>query len=446
VSKTTDYVPDEKENGVTLDDFCAYMRQANAFFFVPCRELWPGSNIDKRLPPVKVLDSHGKPMRIKSKPVIMAPSKWLIQNRPVEQTTWAPGWPLYIHNKLCTENGWIDRKGCTSFNQYRAPQIGPGDANKAGPWLDHVNKIYPDEAEHIIVFLAHRVQRPQEKINHALVLGGAQGIGKDTLVEPARRAIGTWNFHDVAPTHMIDSAFNGYAKAVILRVSEGRDLGETDRFKFYDHLKTLITTPPDTIRVNEKHLREYYILNCIALIITTNYKTDGIYLPADDRRHLVAWSGLTKEDFPKDYWRKLWRWYENEGGFGHVAAILAQLDISDFDPKAPPPKTPAFWDIVNANTAPEDAELADVVDELGRPDVLTIAQLITAATGEILPWLIDRKNRRAIPHRLERCGYVSVRGPSDGQWKINGARQTIYGKVNLSPKDREAAARTLSNG
>src|SRR5262249_26102406 len=160
-----------------------------------------------------------------------------------------------------------------------------------------------------------------------------------------------------------------------------------DRFKFYDHLKTLITTPPDTIRVNEKHLREYYILNCIALIITTNYKTDGIYLPADDHRHLVAWSGLTKEDFPKDYWRKLWRWYENEGGFGHVAAILAQLDISDFDPKAPPPKTPAFWDIVNANTAPEDAELADVVDELGRPDVLTIAQLITAATGEILPWL-----------------------------------------------------------
>jgi len=33
------------------------------------------------------------------------------------------------------------------------------------------------------------------------------------------------------------------------------------------------------------------------VIITTNHKTDGIYLPADDRRHMVAWSNLTKDDF-----------------------------------------------------------------------------------------------------------------------------------------------------
>ena len=35
-------------------------------------------------------------------------------------------------------------------------------------------------------WLAHRVQRPQEKINHALFLAGNQGIGKDTVLE--RRA------------------------------------------------------------------------------------------------------------------------------------------------------------------------------------------------------------------------------------------------------------------
>ena len=29
------------------------------------------------------------------------------------------------------------------------------------------------------------------------------------------------------------------------------------------------------------------------------------------------------------------------GGFEHVAAYLGELDISGFDPKAPPPKTPA---------------------------------------------------------------------------------------------------------
>jgi hypothetical protein len=64
----------------------------------------------------------------------------------------------------------------------------------AGRWLDHVHKVYPEEAEHIIQWLAHRVQRPQEKINHALVLIGHQGIGKDTLLEPVKTAVGPWNF------------------------------------------------------------------------------------------------------------------------------------------------------------------------------------------------------------------------------------------------------------
>ena len=49
-----------------------------------------------------------------------------------------------------------------------------------------------------------------------------------------------------------------------------------------------------------------------------------------------------------------------------------------FDPKAPPPKTPAFWDIVDANRAPEDAELADVLDKLGNPDATTLIQIANA--------------------------------------------------------------------
>ena len=43
--------------------------------------------------------------------------------------------------------------------------------------------------------------------------------------------------------------------------------------------------------------------------------------------------------------------------------------------KSPPLKTRAFWDIVNANIAPEDAEIADAIDALGNPDALTIKQL-----------------------------------------------------------------------
>jgi hypothetical protein len=158
----------------------------------------------------------------------------------------------------------------------------------------------------------------------------------------------------------------------------------------------------------------------------------------------VAWSDLTKEGFPEGYWNILWNWYEH-GGFASVAAYLTELDISGFDPKAPPPKTPAFWDIVDANRAPEDAELADILDDMENPDATTLIKIGQKAAGkEIEGWLKDRKNRRQIPHRLEKCGYVPVRNDfaKDGLWKI-GSRQVIYVKSALSITERIRAANDL---
>jgi hypothetical protein len=417
--------PAPEGSGVRLEDFVAYM-PAHNYIFTPCRETWPKSAVNARIKPVPVLTKSGQPKRDKNgKPIMMAPSTWLDRNRPVEQMTWCPGLPMQIKDRLVVLGGWIERKDVTCFNLYRPPLVVLGDAEKAGPWL------------------AHRVQQPGQKINHGLVMGGAQGIGKDTILAPVRYAVGTWNFFDVSPTHLL-GRFNNFAKSVILRVDEARDLGDVDRFKFYDHTKIYTASPPEVLRVDEKNLREHYVFNVLGFLITTNHKTDGIYLPADDRRHFVAWSIYTKEQFTKKYWNTLWRWYR-DGGFSHVAAYLSQLDISAFDPNAPPPKTPAFWDIVNANIAPEDAELADVIDALGNPPALHLKLLIAAATGDIAEWLMNRKNRRAIPHRLERCGYISVRNPNakDGYWVINGARQPVYAKNTLSVSDRLAAASKL---
>lgn len=224
-------------------------------------------------------------------------------------------------------------------------------------------------------------------------------------------------------------------------MSRSGDLGDKDRFQFYDHMKTYTASPPDVLRIDEKNLREYSIFNCCGVIITTNHKADGIFLPADDRRHYVAWCDLTREDFDLAYWNELWGWYA-EGGYGHVAAYLAAYDLSKFDPKAPPLKTSAFWDIVHASRAPEEAELADVLDQMNNPNATTLALITKAATGDIKEWLEERKNRRIVPHRLEQCGYVPVRNgdAKDGLWKISGARQVVYSKATLSIHDRRKAA------
>ena len=423
--------------GVERSDFQAFM-PGHAYIFVPTGELWPGSSVNSRIPPIEDgVDKEGKPKFISA-------SAWLDRNRPVEQMTWAPGLPKVIRDRLISDGGWIERNGVACFNLYREPTIGRGDASKAGPWIEHVRRVYPDDANHLITFFAHRVQRPHEKINHAIVLGGKPGIGKDTILEPVKRAVGPWNFQEVSPK-TIFGRFNGFVKCVILRISEARDLGDVDRYQFYEAMKVYCAAPPDTLRVDEKNLREYGVLNCCGVIITTNHKSDGIYLPPDDRRTYVAWSELSLEDFAEDYWPRLWGFYE-DGGDRHVAEYLRTLDIAGFNPKAPPLKTLAFWEIVDANRAPEDAELSDVLDRLGNPAAVTLDRIVNEAGAELGLWLRDRKSRRQIPHRLEQCEYVPVRNDpvKDGLWVIGGRRQAIYAKASLSVRDRVSSARELA--
>lgn len=445
------WVPDPAKaavtsEGVTLNDFHAYM-PTHGYIYRPTRAMWPGASVNSRIPPVPLFKANGEPLLDdEGKPRKISATAWLDRHRPVEQMTWAPGLPMTIADRLILlEGGWIERRGVTCFNLYHPPTIEPGDPRKATRWIAHVRYVYPSDAEHIMDWLAHRVQKPAEKINHALVLGGEQGIGKDTLLEPVKYAVGPWNFQEASPIQVL-GRFNGFLKAVVLRISEARDLGDFDRFQFYDHMKVYTAAPPDVLRVDEKYLREYPIANCCGVVITTNHKTDGIYLPADDRRHYVAWSDLTKDDerFQDGYWKDLWGWYE-EGSVRHVTAYLLERDLNDFDAKAPPPKTAAFWEIADANRPPEEPELADALDVLKNPDAVTLEMLRDASRGDFSDWICDRKNRRIIPHRLEKSGYVPVRNPdaTDGLWKNQSGRQVAYAKVAMTLSERIAAVTKL---
>lgn len=425
----------DSEDGVGLDDFFAYM-PGHTYLFRPTGELWPASSVDGRIPWLQL--SNGKSQR---------PSAWLDKHKPVEQMTWHPAEPELIWNRVLHESGWTPHAGASVFNRYRPSNPTVGDAALAGPWRDHLHRVYAAEAQHVEHWLAHHVQCPGEKVNHALVLGGAQGIGKDTILAPVKDAVGPWNWSDVSPGQLL-GRFNGWVKAVVVRVNEAHDLGEFDRFALYDHSKTYIAAPPDFVRVDEKHVPEHYVANVCGVIITSNHKTDGLYLPADDRRHFVAWSELKREDFDAGYWNHLWGWYR-AGGAGHVAAYLGTLDLSGFDCKAPPPKTAAFWAMVQASEAPESGELRDVIEQLGDPEALTVTHLVnTAANMQMLSLseeLRERKNRRALPHRLERVGYTPVRNPdaTDGLFKVSGRRVAVYARESLPLSLQIRAARSV---
>jgi len=435
-------------HGVTVEDFVAYHPQ-HFYIYTPVREMWITSGVNASCPLMPACKRNGDPILDKNgQQKLEAANIWIDKNHPVQQMTWAPGEPMLICDRQITEGGdWIEKRDTTCFNLYLPPTIAHGDSNDVAPWLEHIRRTYPDDADHMIKWFAQRVQHPQIKINHALFLGGSQGIGKDSILEPVKRAVGAVNFKEVTPGNII-GRFDGYLKAVVLRINEARDLGEVNRFTFYEHLKPLTATPPDVLRVDEKNLKEHYVLNCCGVIITSNHKANGIYLPANDRRTYVAWSNCKLEDFTEEYWNRLWQWYD-DGGDRNVAAYLATLDISDFNPKAPPPKTEAWWAIVNSNIASEEIELADVLQAMGNPQAVTLEQIVAAAHSggfiDLLDWFEDRKNRRAIPHRLAECGYEPVRNPDSrkGRWQAGGRDRAIYTQTGLSLGQRVTAARLL---
>ncbi|WP_454621321.1 primase-helicase family protein [Bradyrhizobium cenepequi] len=458
------------QRAITLQDFVAIM-SSGKYLFIPTRELWPSKSVNACIPPIPKKKKDGTPVLSKKtgEPILISASVWLDRKQRVEQISWVPGKPEIIVDKLVADGGWIARPGVSIFNLYRPSTIEIAGLNvtdaDVAPWLGHVKAIYPDNWEHIVKWLVHRVQRPFEKINHALLLGGSQGIGKDTILEPVKHAVGAWNFQEISPVAML-GRFNGFLRSVILRISEARDLGEVNRFAFYDHLKTIVTAPPDVLRIDEKNLREHYVFNVCGVILTTNYKTGGIYLPPDDRRTYVAWSTVEKEEFSEDYWKTLWSWYTEHDGIRKVAVFLRSYDLSSFNPKAPPVRTPAFLEIVASGVAPEEIELTDLIERMGNPDALTIGQLSDRANTEsdlrnFASWIDNRNNRKSIPHKLEQVGYVRVSNPDNpkqGIWTIRtwrvpsgetGPTETVdqrvhvYAKTALSYTDQVVAVRAM---
>ena len=136
-----------------------------------------------------------------------------------------------------------------------------------------------------------------------------------------------------------------------------------------------------------------------------------------------------------------------------MAAYLTEFDLSDFDSKAEPPKTLAWQEIVNVGCQPEDAELADTIDTLGGPDpndpktklppdAVTVPDLIAGAKGGFAEWLMNRGNRKSLPHRLARCCYTVVPNPDakDKLWRCRGERQAIYVRTDLPAPKRLLAA------
>lgn len=394
-----------------------------------------------------------RPVPTGSKPV--PGDEWIASHRPVNEVGWYPGEEQIIEGRRLTDNGWEECEGWKALNTYQPSTIRLGDPEKAGRFIEHTKRVYPDHYQHILDWLAYKVQNPGIKINHALLLGGPPGVGKDTIIESVVPAIGKANVADIGPK-AFERDFNPFAKSVLMRVSELHDQGEKSRNSFYEHMKTYIASPPNTIFVNEKHRQEYPVPNVTGVIYTTNSRTGGLWLPEDDRRHFVAWSELEASCWSEGYFRSYFSWLYDEGGAEHVAAWLHAQDLSYFDPGMPPEKTVSMRAMVHASQSQEYDEFLSIFTQLSWPPAVVMGDLVAQANtamtaaeeamggeADFALWLKDRRNRKLIPHRMEEQGYVKVLNPnaSEGKWIVKATAVTIYARTTLTPDERVSAAR-----
>lgn len=236
-------------------------------------------------------------------------------------------------------------------------------------WLDHCSVLVPEteELEHILDVMAHKVQHPNIKINHAVLHGGDEGCGKDTMWAPFLWAIGGEHQHNrsIIENKGLDSQWGYGLEAEVVILNELKEPEARERRALANKLKPIIAAPPETITINRKGLHPYEMLNRIQVLAFTNDPLP-ITIPSQDRRWFCVWSRAPR--MTKEGAGALWAWYKS-GGFEKIAAWLWQRDVSGFYPTAAPPVTEWRLNMIEHGMSVAESFLAELMRKRAGPFV-----------------------------------------------------------------------------
>ena len=333
-----------------LHDFFAYVETDDAYFDLAFRRLKKRKTFDALYRHLDTRSNFGKSPRINA-------GIWFDENRfarggkVLEGLTYAPGESVLVsENGLVYGNRWVDGRPT-------------GKAGDITPWLELFERVVPDDTErnHMMDVMAFKAQHPSKKINHALLIIGAPGIGKDTIYAPFLYAVGgpAGRNTTVIAEGAFASQFNCFVENEIITLNELRQPEGKDRRAMENRLKPIIAAPPERITVNRKNQQPYDVINRILLLAGSNHDVP-ISLPSDDRRWFVVKSRAVP--MGDDAGRAFWAWLKSTG-FDAVAAWLQARDVSAFNPGARPPMTEAKALMIEQGLSGAEAYLLEQISE-----------------------------------------------------------------------------------
>jgi hypothetical protein len=314
-----------------------------------------------------------------------------------ERIEFMPGQPEVTH----------DADGCRVLNLWKPPQWTRDDcAGEPKFFLDHLAYIFDNDGpaiEHVLNFLVHLVQRPQERIGHALLITSeAKGIGKSTLGTVVRRLVGEQNSR-VVQTKDLKSSFDGWLMGkLVVQVDEVYEAGNWD---LANKLKPLITEP--TVSANIKYGPQIEIENYARFIMFSNHGAP-LNIEDGDRRYFVFNSKAQPR--PDDYYETLYREIETPAAMNALYAYLRKRDLSGFNPFKRPPMTEAKQQIISDSEHPLHTYIIEAV-----------------SSGHFRRELADEFSFDQLQRQLQKDGY----GAQAKNTKEVGAAMKLAGAIQV---------------
>ncbi len=318
----------------------------------------------------------------------------------------------------------IYRNGAVLWNIWTDPGVKlPEQATKEDvePWREHLHYLYPDEKEqdHLLNWMAFVLQQPQIKINHALLIAGTSGVGKDMLLNPLRYGLGTANVCE-PPAGELKESFTDYlhhSKLVIFQ-----EIQTFEGLNLENKLKPMLAAPPDMLRVRLFGRGFYETPNLIQAIFMSNYR-DALHISAGDRRYFTIWTD--KQPQEHEYYTDLAVW-QNAGGNGFVVRWLLNRDISQFDPKQHAQGTTFKDTLLETSKSPLKHLLQDMIEAQDFPFNVDVVRSI-----DIAKTLRDKYSSKVIGTVLSEIGCYQKRCK-----KSTGDRKNVslYAVRNIGEK------------
>ena len=275
--------------------------------------------------------------------------------RVLEGVTYAAG-----DSVLVTQDGdvygnrWIDARPDLSG-------VAPGDIDV---WLAHAERLIPDqqEREHVFNVMAYKLQNPKVKINHAILHGGDEGCGKDSLWAPFLWSVcgPSMRNRGLVDGKSINSRWGYALESEVMILNELKEPEASERRALANSLKPIIAAPPDTLTIERKGLHPYDMVNRVFVLAFTNHQV-SITLETQDRRWFCVWSDAPK--MTEDEGKALWKWYE-AGGMARVAKWLAVRDVAAFSPKATPMTTEFKLRLIDKSRTMAESYIVEQIEKL----------------------------------------------------------------------------------